>query len=116
MQPTNLSQPAADPSKRRLGRGLEALGLPDPNAWSVVTDQLAVSQAQIRSLAAELQHAHHIICNALNLMTLEQKLRWGERNATDGVDGEGITRAHEREAALNMALRQLETVLTSGDA
>ncbi|GAA5785090.1 hypothetical protein [Chitiniphilus shinanonensis] len=114
MQPGDLKSP----SKSRLGRGLAALGQPDqngqclpaPSEWSVVTDQLAISQAQIQNLAAELQRAHRIISNALNIMTLEQKLRWGERNIADGVDGEGITRAHEREELLiAMSLPQRHT-------
>lgn len=54
-------------------------------------------------LLAELVAAHRIIGNALNLMTPEQKLKWGELNARDGVDGEGITRANERDAAITKA-------------
>lgn len=54
-------------------------------------------------LLAELQAAHQIIRNALAVMTTAQKLEWGNRNAADGVDGEGITRAHEREAVIAKA-------------
>jgi hypothetical protein len=51
----------------------------------------------------ELKFAHQIIRNALNIMTLEQKLAWGEKNAQDGCDGGddgGVTRAHQREEAI----------------
>lgn len=51
----------------------------------------------------ELKAAHQIIRNALAIMTTEQKVEWGRLNARDGVDGEGITRANEREAVLAKA-------------
>ena len=54
-------------------------------------------------LLVELQKAHQIIRNALAVMTTTQKLEWGQRNAADGVDGDGITRAHEREAVIARA-------------
>lgn len=54
-------------------------------------------------LLAELQHAHRIIRNALNIMTANQKLIWAEMNAADGCDGEGTTRANERLAVLAKA-------------
>ena len=53
--------------------------------------------------ARELRAAHTIIRNALAVMTTAQKAKWGARNERDDVDGEGITRAHEREAALAAA-------------
>lgn len=52
-------------------------------------------------LLSELQKAHLIIRNALNVMTTEQHLRWGELNERDGVTGEGITRAFERQALID---------------
>ena len=54
-------------------------------------------------LLAELQAAHQIIRNALAVMTTEQKAEWGRLNERDGVDGEGITRANEREAVIAKA-------------
>ncbi|CAG9177635.1 hypothetical protein [Cupriavidus pampae] len=54
-------------------------------------------------LLRELRHAHQIIHNALNLMTTEQKFAWGEANAGDLVDGDGITRFYEREAVIKKA-------------
>ena len=54
-------------------------------------------------LLAELQHAHKIIRNALAVMTLDQKMIWSEMNARDGCDGEGVTRANEREAVIARA-------------
>lgn len=49
-------------------------------------------------LLAELKASHTIIRNALSIMTTEQKAAWGKANARDDVDGEGVTRANEREA------------------
>jgi hypothetical protein len=59
--------------------------------------------AAATELLEELKTAHVIIKNALNIMTLEQKIAWGEKNARDGVDGDGITRANERLAAIDKA-------------
>lgn len=55
------------------------------------------------NLLRELQAAHQIIRHALAMMTTEQKAGWGHLNAAAGVDGEGITRANEREAVIAMA-------------
>jgi len=66
-------------------------------------------QANARLFAAapdlldELRAAHQIIRNALSLMTAEQKVAWGTYNEAHGVDGEGVTRANEREAAIKKA-------------
>lgn len=54
-------------------------------------------------LLHELEAAHTIIRNALAVMTPRQKQDWGGRNYRDGVDGEGITRANEREAVIARA-------------
>lgn len=54
-------------------------------------------------LLRELCAAHQIIRNALAVMTVEQKAEWGRLNERDGVDGEGITRANEREAVIAKA-------------
>lgn len=51
-------------------------------------------------VAGELEKAHFIIRNALNLMTAAQKVEWARMNDRDGVIGEGTTRTHEREAAI----------------
>ena len=58
-------------------------------------------------LLVELQLAHRIIRNALAIMTPNQKRIWAEMNADDGCDGEGITRANEREAVIARAQRAL---------
>ena len=69
-------------------------------------DDDSQTRANARLIAAspellqELEKAHRIISNALNLMTSEQKRNWANANARDGVDGEGITRATEREAVI----------------
>lgn len=54
-------------------------------------------------LLSELQKAHLIIRNALQIMTPEQKREWGQRNEADGVGGEGDTRANERSAVIAKA-------------
>ena len=54
-------------------------------------------------LLRELQHAHRIIQNGLQIMSVLQKSVWAERNARDGVDGEGTTRFHERAAVIERA-------------
>jgi len=57
-------------------------------------------------LLTELQAAHQIIRNALAVMSTKQKLEWGRRNARDGVEGEGVTRANERAAVIARATGQ----------
>ena len=70
----------------------------------MTTDQAVARQAARenlqRELLRELERAHLIIRNALNLMTTDQVFAWGEKNAADGVDGTGVTRALEREAVI----------------
>lgn len=58
------------------------------------------------ALLQELEAAHQIIRNALNIMTPEQKTAWWHMNERDGVDGEGITRANERAEVIAKAKRQ----------
>ncbi|WP_354676778.1 hypothetical protein [Cupriavidus plantarum] len=55
-------------------------------------------------LLSELQAAHLIIRNALNLMSPSAMEKWAKWNERDGVIGEGTTRAFEREAAITAAL------------
>lgn len=57
----------------------------------------------VTELTYELECAHKIIQNALNLMTDAQKREWANDNAADCVDGEGITRANEREQVIKLA-------------
>lgn len=70
-------------------------------------DQASLRQAAATNCSAdllrELQHAHRIIQNGLQLMSVTQKDVWAERNARDGVDGEGTTRYHERAAVIARA-------------
>jgi len=70
----------------------------------MTTDQAVARQAARenlqRELLREIEMAHLIIRNALNLMDVDMKWRWGEQNSKDGVDGDGITRALEREALI----------------
>lgn len=54
-------------------------------------------------LLAELHHADHIIKAMLNAMTDKQKATVSERLEAAGVTGEGMTRHHERLAAMEAA-------------
>ena len=56
------------------------------------------------AVTQELLAAHKIIRNALACMTSEQKVQWGSLNTIDGVEGEGVTRATEREAVIAKAV------------
>lgn len=67
------------------------------------SSQEAAAQPASPELLRELQAAHQIIRNALAVMTVEQKEEWGRLNERDGVDGEGVTRANEREAVIAKA-------------
>lgn len=60
----------------------------------------ASASAEENGALSELRAAHQIIRNALNIMTLRQKNEWAERNEQDGCDGEGATRANERESVI----------------
>lgn len=77
----------------------------------LTTDQACTRQAALENrnaeLLRELQHADRIIRNALNIMSVSQKTVWAERNAHDGVDGEGVTRANERLVVLAAAARSV---------
>ncbi|WP_269497263.1 DUF3077 domain-containing protein [Castellaniella sp. S9] len=55
------------------------------------------------TLLRELRLAGQIIQNALQLMTAEQKTAWAAANEATGCAGEGVTRRHERDAALELA-------------
>jgi len=75
-----------------------AAGLDKPRAYSN-----ARLIAAAPDLLSELEKAHRIIGNALQVMSFGQKHEWAKLNAQDGVDGEGTTRANEREAAIAKA-------------
>ena len=64
-----------------------------------VTDSAKINQ----ELLDELRAAHRIIRNALQIMTTPQKMEWARANARAGVEGEGTTRANEREAVIARA-------------
>ncbi|MDR9048866.1 hypothetical protein [Burkholderia multivorans] len=55
------------------------------------------------ALRGELRAAHLIIRAALSVLTFDQKIAWSNANERDGVNGEGITRADERQAAIDGA-------------
>lgn len=63
---------------------------------------IANLMAAAPDLLSELQKAHAIIRNALNLMTSEQKQAWARLNAMSVAlgDDDGTTRAHDREAVI----------------
>ncbi|WP_321905610.1 hypothetical protein [Paraburkholderia tropica] len=62
--------------------------------------ELATLQAEKSRLLFELRAAHQIIRNALSVMTTDEQIRWAEMNARDAVDGDGATKAGERDALL----------------
>ncbi|KVD66870.1 hypothetical protein WI87_29845 [Burkholderia ubonensis] len=72
-----------------------------------LSDRLLVAtlSKQRDELLHELQCAHQIIKNALNIMTTDQQVACGDMNARDGVDGEGVTRSHERGALIARSTR-----------
>lgn len=87
--------------------GHGAFSIETEDGWQIcfVRDEHnAKAVAAAPELFAELKAAHQIIRNALNIMTPGQKVEWSLRNGREGVDGEGVTRANEREAVLAKAL------------
>lgn len=55
------------------------------------------------TLLAELRHANTIIKAMLNAMTAQQKARVAEKLEADGVVTDGMSRHHERRAAIETA-------------
>jgi len=70
-------------------------------ADAVLRDQVLMDLA-LRMLR-ELEASHRIIQHALQLMNLEMRSEWSEMNAATRVDGEGATRANEREKLIARA-------------
>lgn len=56
-----------------------------------------------KGLIFELIAAHRILQASLSIMTARQKIELGRKVEAIGFGGEGVTRAHERLAALNKA-------------
>lgn len=63
----------------------------------------AATMGAAPQLLAELRHADHIIKAMLNAMTAQQQARVGAQLEAAGVAGDGITRHHERAAAIAAA-------------
>ena len=61
------------------------------------------------SLLAELRHADTIIKAMLNTMTAQQKARLAEKLEADGVVTDGMSRHHERRAAMEAATSEPST-------
>lgn len=66
-----------------------------------------MTDKSIRSALHELKAAHQIIRNVLNLLTPEQKATWAFINELESCDGEGVTRANEREAVIALLEAEL---------
>ena len=79
---------------------------------SAVTTQAAATGAP--SLLAELRHADHIIKVMLNALTTQQQARIGAKLEAAGVAGEGMTRHHERAAAIAAAVAARASASTTG--
>lgn len=69
---------------------------------SAITTQAVAIGAPL--LLAELRHADHIIKVMLNALTTQQQARVGAKLEAAGVVGEGMTRHHERAAAIAAAV------------
>lgn len=86
-----------------------AWGMDCPPGWRTVDESQCAECARTLYPAApellyELEKAHKIIQNALNIMTTEQKNRWGEMNEHDGLkDGWAVTREAARRAVIAKA-------------
>jgi hypothetical protein len=76
--------------------GFDVRACPDP-------EEKARLCAAAPDLLAELEAAHQIIRNALNLMSLDQQIKWSEINERAGLITDGATRANEREAIIAKA-------------
>lgn len=79
---------------------------------SAITTQAAATGAP--SLLAELRHADHIIKVMLNALTTQQQARVGATLEVAGVAGEGMTRHHERAAAIAAGAAALTSASTTG--
>lgn len=66
------------------------------------------------SLLAELRHADHIIKVMLNALTTQQQAHVGAKLEAAGVAGEGMTRHHERAAAIVAGAAALTSASTTG--
>jgi hypothetical protein len=62
-----------------------------------------MSAAATPALLSELQHADTIIKAMLNALTVQQKVKVGAQLEAAGVASEGMTRHHERRAAIDAA-------------
>jgi hypothetical protein len=95
----NKFMPSQSPAWPAVVRGKMAID-------GAISAALAQPPAAVAAYAAnhqvlrELQFAHQIIRNALNLMSGDQKAAWAHANDRDGLIEGGITRAHEREDAI----------------
>ena len=79
---------------------------------SAITTQSAATGAPL--LLAELRHADHIIKVMLNALTTQQQARVGAKLEAAGVAGEGMTRHHERAAAIAAATATPASASTTG--
>ena len=68
-----------------------------------------VGEALLESVR-ELEKAHRIILLALNAMDAVTKARWFEQITTAGLEGEGLTRANEREMLRAQLLEPVPTL------
>lgn len=69
-----------------------------------------MADSLLKDAFRELELAHLVIRNALNLMTPEQKKLWADQNEAAGCDGEGATRANERAEIIAALLSELKRV------
>jgi hypothetical protein len=73
---------------------------PTPSASAAPTSP---APSALPAVLAELQHADHIIKTMLNAMSMQQQARVGAQLEAAGLAGDGMTRHHERRAAIEAA-------------
>ena len=90
---------------RRTSEGLHGVadGCVNPELAQAMRDraiEFDVARATVATAVAELEKAHRIIRIALNTLPPDAKRDFFAQVVEAGLDGEGITRANEREALL----------------
>jgi hypothetical protein len=69
----------------------------------MTVQSLVAAPSTAQRLLSELQHADTIIKAMLNTMTVQQKIKVGAQLEAAGIADEGMTRYHERRAAIDAA-------------
>ncbi|MBR8435241.1 hypothetical protein KDW37_31270 [Burkholderia cenocepacia] len=73
-----------------------------------LTRQIHLLHCERGMAQAELELAHQIILNALQLMTTEQQVAWARLNEENARSDKGGTRYHERAALIARLAKPIE--------